>query len=113
YTLLSATSPLLQAWFVRARHGAVPYRLFALSNFGSMLALLSYPTLVEPRMALHRQAVVWSWGFVVFAAVCVAAAWRSKDGVDLARVDGGDAAAPRLSDKFLWIGLVTAWANTP
>ena len=77
YTLLSATSPLLQAWFVRARRGAVPYRLFALSNFGSMLALLSYPTLVEPRMALHSQAVAWSWGFCgVFAAVCVVAAER-------------------------------------
>ncbi len=105
YTLLSATSPLLQAWYVRARHGAVPYRLFALSNFGSMLALLSYPTLVEPRMALHRQAVVWSWGFAVFAVVCVAAAWRSKNGVDVARVESGDAAAPTLADKFLWIGL--------
>jgi len=105
YTLLSATSPLLQAWYVRARQGAVPYRLFALSNFGSMLALLSYPTLVEPRMALHRQAVVWSWGFAAFAAVCVLAAWRSKDGVDLARADAGDAAAPALSEKFLWIGL--------
>ena len=43
YTLLSATSPLLQAWFVRTQQGAIPYRLFALSNFGSMLALLSYP----------------------------------------------------------------------
>ena len=105
YTLLSATSPLLQAWYVRARQGAVPYRLFALSNFGSMLALLSYPTLVEPRMALHRQAVVWSWGFAAFAVVCVAAAWRSKDGIDLARVDSGDEAAPALSEKFLWIGL--------
>ena len=105
YTLLSATSPLLQAWYVRARRGAVPYRLFALSNFGSMLALLSYPTLVEPRMALHRQAVVWSWGFAAFAAVCVLAAWRSKDGVDLARVEVADEPAPALSDKFLWIGL--------
>ncbi len=105
YTLLSATSPLLQAWYVRARRGAVPYRLFALSNFGSMLALLSYPTLVEPRMALHRQALAWSWGFAAFAAVCVLAAWRSKDGVDLARADDGEAAAPTAADKFLWIGL--------
>jgi SAM-dependent methyltransferase len=106
YTLLSATSPLLQAWYVRARQGAVPYRLFALSNFGSMLALLSYPTLVEPRMALHRQAVLWSWGFAAFAAVCVLAAWRSKDGVEPAREQVvGDAAEPTLADKFLWIGL--------
>ncbi len=60
YAILSATSPLLQAWYVRTHKGAIPYRLFALSNFGSMLALLSYPTLVEPRLTLHRQAVVWS-----------------------------------------------------
>src|SRR5579871_2420329 len=53
YMLLSATSPLLQAWYIRTHPGAIPYRLFALSNFGSMLALLSYPTLVEPRMTLH------------------------------------------------------------
>ena len=106
YTLLSATSPLLQAWFVRARHGAVPYRLFALSNFGSMLALLSYPTLVEPRMALHSQAVAWSWGFAAFAGVCVIAAWRSKDGVDPGfEKAAGDAPGPTLADKLLWIGL--------
>ena len=43
FGLLSATSPLLQAWYLRTHAGAIPYRLFALSNFGSMLALLSYP----------------------------------------------------------------------
>ena len=53
YTLLASTSPLLQAWYVRTNSGAIPYRLFALSNFGSMLALLSYPLVVEPRMSLH------------------------------------------------------------
>jgi hypothetical protein len=103
YTLLSATSPLLQAWLVRAHQGAIPYRLFALSNFGSLLALLSYPALVEPRMALHSQAVAWSWGFAVFAAVCAVAAWRSKDGIDL--VQQPAAGAPALADRLLWIGL--------
>src|SRR4029077_11071755 len=111
YTLLSATSPLLQAWFVRARHGAIPYRLFALSNFGSMLALLSYPTLVEPRMALHSQAVSWSCGFAAFAALCVLAAWRSKDGIDPVREPSTSSATspsvlgPTATDKLLWIGL--------
>src|SRR5579872_7253914 len=52
YALLSATSPLLQAWYLRTHKGVVPYRLFALSNFGSMLALLTYPSLVEPRLTL-------------------------------------------------------------
>ena len=55
--LLSATSPLLQAWYVRVHTGAIPYRLFALSNFGSFLALLSYPLVIEPRLALSRQAM--------------------------------------------------------
>ena len=105
YTLLSATSPLLQAWFVRARRGAIPYRLFALSNFGSLLALLSYPALVEPRMTLHSQAVVWSWGFVAFAVLCVVAAWRSKDGIEPVQQPAAGAPAPTLADQFLWIGL--------
>src|SRR5438309_6603918 len=61
YMLLSSTSPLLQAWYLRTRRGVIPYRLFALSNLASMLALLSYPTLVEPSLALGRQAVIWSF----------------------------------------------------
>ena len=106
YTLLSATSPLLQAWFVRTHRGAVPYRLFALSNFGSMLALLSYPTLIEPNVALHAQAVAWSWGFAAFSAVCFFAAWRSREGIGT--MDAASAVdparAPRLPDIALWIG---------
>src|SRR4029077_9583372 len=77
YILLSATSPLLQAWYSRTRPGAIPYRLFALSNFGSMLALLSYPALVEPYLRLGAQAWVWSAAFAVFAVLCALAAWKS------------------------------------
>ena len=55
-----------------------------------MLALLSYPTLVEPRMALHQQAVAWSWGFAVFAVVCVVGGLAKQDGVDLAQVRGAE-----------------------
>src|SRR5262249_21433930 len=82
YMLLSATSPLLQAWYLRTNSGAVPYRLFALSNFGSMIALLSYPTLVEPNLALGRQATIWSIGFAAFALVCALAGWRSRIGTN-------------------------------
>src|SRR5436305_9343973 len=78
YTILSSTSPLLQAWYVRKHHGAIPYKLFALSNFGSMLALLSYPALVEPRIVLSVQAKVWSAGFALFAIACGLAAWLSS-----------------------------------
>ena len=71
-----------------------------------MLALLSYPTLVEPRMALHSQAVAWSWGFAAFAVVCVWAASKAKTGVDpVQNTEGIRAPAPPLADKFLWIGL--------
>src|SRR5580658_10010808 len=76
YTLLAATSPLLQAWYLRRRQGAIPYRLFALSNFESLLALLSYPLVVEPRFALSRQALLWSAGYGAFSVVCAFAAWR-------------------------------------
>jgi SAM-dependent methyltransferase len=77
YFLLSTTSPLLQAWYARARSGALPYRLYALSNFGSLLALISYPFVLEPNLATRNQARGWSAAYAVFAAVCVLAAFRS------------------------------------
>ena len=77
YFLLSATGPLAQAWYARAHQGAAPYRLFALSNFGSMLALLSYPVLVEPLLPLRSQTAIWSAGFALFVLVCAVLAWRS------------------------------------
>ena len=112
YLLLSATSPLLQAWYLRTHAGAIPYRLFALSNFGSMLALLSYPVLVEPRFALGSQAVAWSIGYAVFAAVCALAGWKSRAGVDpIQTAPDAEAPAPGASAILLWIGLA-ACAST-
>src|SRR5262249_46112111 len=72
YFLLSTTGPLIQAWFVRERRkaGASAYRLYALSNLGSMLALLSYPVMVEPYFATRSQGYGWSAGYAVFAALC-------------------------------------------
>ncbi|HEX3153750.1 MAG TPA: ferrichrome ABC transporter permease, partial [Candidatus Angelobacter sp.] len=76
FLALSATNPLLQSWYA---HGGVsgdkvsaapPYRLFALSNFGSLLALLAYPVLVEPNFSLRMQTLVWSLGFLFFVVVC-------------------------------------------
>jgi peptidoglycan/LPS O-acetylase OafA/YrhL len=77
YMLLSTTSPLLQAWYVAAKPGAIPYRLFALSNFGSLLALLSYPFLVEPVFTTHLQAYGWSSIYGLFALVCALVAWTA------------------------------------
>lgn len=79
YFLLSSTSPLLQAWFVRRNGSSAPYRLFALSNFGSMLALLSYPLLVEPSLGNRLQALTWSGAYVVFAVACGFTAWVSRE----------------------------------
>src|ERR1700683_489520 len=79
YFLLSSTSPLLQAWFVRRTGSGVPYRLFALSNFGSMLALVSFPFLVEPTLTSRVQAYSWSSVYVVFALLCVTAAWAGRE----------------------------------
>lgn len=76
YFALSTTGPLLQAWFARERPGSVPYRLFALSNFGSMIALLSYPFGIEPFWTTRWQSWIWSGGFVVFALLCSVLALR-------------------------------------
>ncbi|MBI3468632.1 MAG: hypothetical protein HY000_36990, partial [Planctomycetes bacterium] len=83
YVMLSSTGPLLQSWFSRTHEGRSPYRLYSLSNLGSLLALLSYPFLVEPNVRLRHQAVLWSVGFAVFAALCgwCALRVRRKDGV--------------------------------
>src|SRR5215471_17548960 len=78
YFLLSSTSPLLQAWYARTHKAALPYRLFALSNFASLLALLSYPLLIEPNLTGRTQGIVWSVSYLLFAAVCAFTAWRSS-----------------------------------
>src|SRR5260370_18459698 len=66
FLLLAATSPLLQLWFLRKQGGTIPYRLFALSNAGSFLALIAYPFLVEPNITLQLQRTLWSLGFLVY-----------------------------------------------
>lgn len=102
YFLLSATGPLVQAWV--ARKGKVPYRLFALSNLGSMLALLGYPALVEPYLRLRHQAWAWSLGFALFAALILLVARRTAHGAAAEpAAEDLPAAAPATSLKLLWI----------
>jgi SAM-dependent methyltransferase len=106
YLLLAATSPLLQAWYLRTKSAAVPYRLFALSNFGSMLALLSYPAVIEPRLRLSQQAIAWSVGYVAFALVCTLAAWKSQKGAGASTVTAAEGVpAPAVGTILLWIAL--------
>jgi hypothetical protein len=114
YFLLSTTSPLLQAWYARSRKGAMPYRLFALSNLASMLALLSYPPLVEPNFSTRAQASAWSAGYVCFALLCAALAWsggRWRFDTEIAAPNEDPATAPSWSLRMLWMGLA-ACAST-
>ena len=76
YLVLSATGPLLQEWFRRSAPGASPYRLYALSNVGSLLALVSYPFYFETNFTRLAQAQFWSWGLAVYATCCAFCAWR-------------------------------------
>lgn len=69
YLLLASTSPLLQRWFSASYPLRSPYRLYALSNAGSLLALLSYPFLVEPLLTLNQQMFAWSISFIAFVGL--------------------------------------------
>jgi hypothetical protein len=108
---LSANAPLLQAWFARTGHPSArdPYFLYAASNVGSFLALLSYPVLVEPFVRLNDQTRLWSVGFVVLImliAGCGALLWRSPAKLpDTANEDAAEAAPPTWRDALTWVAL--------
>ena len=74
---LSSTGPLIQAWQSSSHEGQSPYRLYALSNLGSMLALLSYPFLIERFFPLAQQASFWTIGFFAFAIGCCWCGWQT------------------------------------
>src|SRR6266853_1546623 len=76
YFVLSSTGPLIQQWFSRENPGASPYRLYALSNFGSLLALLSYPFYFETHFTRKAQAIFLGWGLVVYAVCAGVCAMR-------------------------------------
>jgi hypothetical protein len=111
YFLLSTTSPLVQAWFWRRFHHAVPYRLFALSNFASLLALLSYPVAIEPVLTLVQQSISWSVAYAVFALLCattaIATLRRSSVARDAASTPTATAEtpAPGPGQRAMWVAL--------
>jgi hypothetical protein len=111
FVLLSATSPLLQTWCARRASGRSPYSLFALSNLASLLALLSFPFLLEPRLSSRQQSVLWSSAYGVFVTCCAISAWlsRSNDTPTCAAKESHEgaktSAPPGFNTKFLWLGL--------
>lgn len=106
YLVLSATGPLVQSWFARLRPGALPYRLFALSNLGSLLGLLGYPFAIEPAFSVAGQGWLWACAFLPFALAMGACA------VAVGRAPAGEHAAfdratirPGAIQYALWFGL--------
>jgi len=111
YLALAATGPLLQSWFWRVLPQRSPYPLYALSNAGSLLALLSYPTLFEPWLTGSQQAATWRVGFGVFAALCSTAAWLTSSRLGSARTEPTPTDDPqtpvrprRQWEGLLWVG---------
>ncbi|MCC8981504.1 fused MFS/spermidine synthase [Bradyrhizobium acaciae] len=109
---LAANNPLLQAWFVRSGHpnGPDPYFLYASSNIGSFLALLSYPVLLEPMFTLRTQNLIWTGGYgllIVLIAGCGLLLLRSpaNAGALNMQVDDAKAPAPSWSLRARWIFL--------
>jgi spermidine synthase len=106
FLVLSATSPLLQVWWARIESGKIPYRLYALSNVGSLLALALYPSVIEPRFTLHAQRITWCCGFVVFAILSAVLAVKTRSASALSQaVTDEDLSVPRASrsHKLLWV----------
>ncbi|MEE8104056.1 MAG: fused MFS/spermidine synthase [Planctomycetota bacterium] len=109
FAVLSATSPLLTKWFHGLWPEKNPYRLYALSNAGSLLALFSYPFVVEPALRLSAQANWWAAGFVAYLIVCAACANHVRRSSP-ALAPGHSTQKPTLAEKgetptLLWLAL--------
>ena len=119
YVLLSATGPLVQRWFHLSHPDKSPYRLYALSNAGSLLALVAFPFALEPLVSRTAQAWAWSAGLVVFVGLGAICAWRiirlNPTGEGIAALEpapdhsadlpGTVSQKPTLSDRFFWLAL--------
>jgi hypothetical protein len=108
YLLLSATAPLVQRWFTLDNPEKSPWRLYALSNFGSFLALLTYPSVFEPLLRLHTQGAIWSALYLAFALLCGFTAWRLRSfrpAASPASDELESAPRPTAGIVLFWLGL--------
>src|SRR5262245_10057665 len=115
FLLLSTTGPLLQRWFAHTRHAHAsdPYFLYAASNVGSMLGLIAYPFLLEPRWALHAQSRGWAVGYLVLLLLIAACAWATRKAAsgepEVGAPDvAADEARPALGRRLRWLALAFA-----
>jgi hypothetical protein len=114
---VAATAPLLQAWFARTGHKDAddPYFLYGASNFGSLIALLSYPVVIEPSLGLAAQSTTWGAGFLILAGliaccgVLMLLASNANPGAagrrETMTPSASHAASPGWSDRATWIAL--------
>jgi len=115
YFVLSSTSPLVQNWFARALPSRNPYRLYALSNAGSLLALASFPFVFEPLMTRDATATLWQWGFWGYtglAVVCGVVLLSMKSEVRGQKTEDrgqrSDVKDAAKRDMFFWFALPMA-----
>ena len=119
FAALSATAPLVQAWYARVRAGhadaANPYVLYAASNLGSLLALLAYPVIIEPTLRLHTQTMSWSIGYglfvVLMGAVALLGPALGRQTATPQRASDDNAAPITWRTRLIWVGLAAAPAS--
>ena len=118
YFVLAATSPLMQHWFSRTNPGVSPFRLYALSNVGSMLALVSFPVYLETHFTRPGQAQLWGGGLILFAISCAGCArklWQTPTAAYVSAVKiktrNQTTSPPTLTQKLHWL-LLPACAAT-
>src|SRR5262245_23865522 len=116
FVAVSANAPLLQAWFARSGHPNArdPYFMYAASNLGSLIALLSYPFVLEPAFGLSELTHLWAWAYGLLVAAIAASFFLMRGaqagGVPEAAAEPAEeataaATAPTLVDRLKWIGL--------
>ncbi|MCO4087949.1 MAG: fused MFS/spermidine synthase [Limnohabitans sp.] len=120
YFCLATTGPLVQHWFTSTAHASSVFRLYALSNVGSFLALLSFPYVLEPWLEQQEMGHLWTAGFWVFALLCLPVAlgaWQNKTPAGAAHCDAavgvvpvtpeGSASKPKptLVQRLSWVAL--------
>ncbi len=114
YFMLSSTGPLLQSWFGRALSGYSPYRLYSLSNLGSLLAVAGYPLIIEPRLGLSAEAHYWSWAygvFVLLSSACALPVFRLRNSHPSQSLEieatqaAAEASPPPSMERMTWMSL--------
>jgi len=107
YFILSATSPLFQAWFSQQFPKTSPYRLYSLSNLGSLLGLITYPFIIEPIFGVRFQTQLWSIGFILFTLVVILLTFQKSHQFTKQKIKAEKPVTPvkrpRLFQQLLWI----------